>query len=110
MRDLGQMLAHVHDARGSSYRNPTGVTSSFRRIVPNILAAVFPSPRVDQSPNMNERADPSREAPIAKCDVCGGEMKCLGKLPEIRTKKAVQVFRCYGCNNVTSEPAVSPLR
>ena len=51
---------------------------------------------------MTERVDPPRE--VVKCGVCTNQMKCIGKLPEIQAKRAVRVFRCYGCNNVTSEP------
>ena len=81
-----------------------GASSLFRRIVPSIFAAVFPRQRT-QIHNMNERTDPPHaDEPIVKCDICGDQMKCLAKLPETRIKRAVRVFRCYGCNNVTSEP------
>jgi hypothetical protein len=35
---------------------------------------------------------------------CGKEMSHLGDLPQSRGKPAIHVFRCYGCNNVVSEP------
>jgi hypothetical protein len=52
---------------------------------------------------MNQAADPQREAPTCKCEVCGENMKLLGNLPDTQSFAAARVFRCYGCNNVTSE-------
>lgn len=38
------------------------------------------------------------------CANCHVQMHRLGKLPAVRTKPAVQVFRCYGCNYIMAEP------
>jgi hypothetical protein len=56
-----------------------------------------------QEAAMNKVADPSRELPTCKCDVCGEEMKHLGDLPNTTSFAAVRIFRCYGCNKVASE-------
>jgi hypothetical protein len=37
------------------------------------------------------------------CDGCDKPMIYLGKLPQVGRKPAVFVFRCFGCNRVTSE-------
>jgi hypothetical protein len=82
-----------------------GSISTFPAHSPDMLAACV-SLRGGVKFGMKEHTTdaPPRESPIANCDVCGGEMKRLGKLPASRTKKAVRVYRCYECNNVTSEP------
>jgi hypothetical protein len=82
-----------------------GASPLFRRIHRKCLQPVVQGVggvEFDMKERMTDA--PPRESPIANCDVCGGEMKRLGKLPASRTKKAVRVYRCYGCNNVTSEP------
>jgi hypothetical protein len=52
-------------------------------------------------------ANPPREAPTRKCDVCGEQMQHLGDLPAIATKPVMRVFRCYHCNHVKSERVTS---
>ena len=37
------------------------------------------------------------------CERCHAQMERLGKLPAIRAKRAMEVFRCYSCNNVAVE-------
>ena len=39
-----------------------------------------------------------------ECGNCHAQMQQLGKLPAIQAKRALKVFRCYGCNNVEVEP------
>jgi len=47
--------------------------------------------------------DESDQAKIRICDGCDKPMTYLGKLPKVGRKPAVFVFRCLGCNRVTSE-------
>jgi hypothetical protein len=47
-------------------------------------------------------AEPVRK--IRECENCHAEMQSLGKLPPIGTKPLVQVFGCYGCNRVETDP------
>ena len=42
-----------------------------------------------------------REAPICRCELCGGQMKYLGKQTEHGAD--VRLFRCYECCLVTTE-------
>ena len=46
---------------------------------------------------------PQREAPTCRCEICGEKMKHLGSLPNTPSFPAAKVFRCYACNNVTSQ-------
>jgi len=39
------------------------------------------------------------------CETCGAEMTLLGTLPPIRLRSAINVFRCFACNHVTSHEA-----
>jgi hypothetical protein len=39
-----------------------------------------------------------------ECDNCHAQMQQLGKLPAIGAKPSIEVFRCYGCNRIASEP------
>ena len=38
-----------------------------------------------------------------RCENCGREMLQLAAFPAIARRKAVMIFRCYGCNHVVSE-------
>jgi RNase P subunit RPR2 len=38
------------------------------------------------------------------CGGCGKPMSYVGKLPQVRLKPALIVFRCFGCNAVASVP------
>jgi hypothetical protein len=40
------------------------------------------------------------DPPIRICKGCGAQMRYLDTLPAVDGKPALQVFRCYGCNNV----------
>jgi hypothetical protein len=48
----------------------------------------------------------SDQARTRICDGCGRPMSYLGKLPQAGRKPAVFVYRCFGCNRVTSEPVI----
>jgi hypothetical protein len=48
----------------------------------------------------------SDEARTRICDGCGKPISYLGKLPQAGRKPAVFIYRCFGCNRVTSEPVV----
>ena len=36
------------------------------------------------------------------CETCNAEMTLLATLPPIRLRAAINVFRCFACNHVTS--------
>jgi len=38
------------------------------------------------------------------CKNCGTSMILLGRLPSIRLRRSVDVYRCYGCDAVVSVP------
>jgi len=38
------------------------------------------------------------------CNNCGTAMILLGRLPSIRLRRSVDVYRCYGCDAVISMP------
>jgi hypothetical protein len=39
------------------------------------------------------------------CETCNAEMTLLATLPPIRLRSAINVFRCFACNHVTSQDA-----
>jgi len=45
----------------------------------------------------------SDQAKFRICDGCGAPMTYLSKLPQVGRKPAAFIFRCFGCNRVTSE-------
>ena len=53
--------------------------------------------------SMKQAVDSSREAPTCKCEACGDRMVHLGSLRETLKFPAARIFRCYGCNHVTSK-------
>jgi hypothetical protein len=38
------------------------------------------------------------------CKSCGTAMTLLGRLPSIRLRRSIKVYRCYSCDTVISEP------
>jgi len=73
-------------------------------MIPTAFAAIFSASLAStHESEMNQAAKPRPEEPTCKCDVCGEEMKLLGNLPDTQNFAAARVFRCYRCNNVTSE-------
>ena len=50
---------------------------------------------------MPQHVHPLREALICRCELCGGQMKYLGKQTERGAD--VRLFRCYECCLVTTE-------
>jgi hypothetical protein len=51
-------------------------------------------------------SDPAdQHDPRRMCEECGAAMKPVGKLPAVSMHAAIQVFRCFKCDNVASEPA-----
>lgn len=47
---------------------------------------------------------PDQDGAARRCEKCSADMKQLGELPALSTHAAVKIFRCYGCDNVVSEP------
>jgi hypothetical protein len=47
--------------------------------------------------------------PICTCDACSAPMTHLADLSPIGLHEAVRVFRCSGCNRVTSAEIGSPI-
>jgi hypothetical protein len=44
------------------------------------------------------------QPPPTICGQCGQPMRSIGKLPRRGAKAALEIFRCYGCDNVLSQP------
>jgi hypothetical protein len=47
--------------------------------------------------------EPGHDGPSRTCE-CGKQMTHLGSLPQSKGKPAIDIFRCYSCDNVISEP------
>ena len=52
---------------------------------------------------MLQPADPLRETPSRKCDLCAEQMTPVGNIPRTARGVEVRVFRCYECCLVTTE-------
>ena len=53
-------------------------------------------------------AEPPREAPALRCEICAASMEFRGNLPATLTKRAARVFRCSQCNYFSVEPVGPP--
>jgi hypothetical protein len=47
---------------------------------------------------------PTDQSPQTMCGQCGQPMRCIGRLPPRGARSALDVFRCFGCDNVVSKP------
>jgi hypothetical protein len=45
-----------------------------------------------------------KDAPTHRCTNCGAAMTLLGRLPSIRIRQSMNVYRCYACDTVVSVP------
>ncbi len=57
-------------------------------------------PPADANPPSDSGAS---EIPSRICEKCEAEMTHLSDLPSYLGRAAIRIFRCYVCNNVTSE-------
>jgi hypothetical protein len=77
-------------------------------INPRHMDYVVPSRWGMRDPTMTSYSDSEPIAPAptpaTRCAQCGEPMRCIGLLPRRGVRTALEIFRCYGCDNVVSQP------